>query len=795
MTDTWVPSPPQPPGPPPPDALPPANAWAPTTPCASADSPSIVPSVIITGVPAIIASAAAGKYVWSITLNDGGSPANFSIDHYDATGALIDHPIAISGTNGDVTLTHDPTQPLGVVTKQYADSVPPGEAPMDQQPYARDMGQWVPIPPIIPDAPNTSQRFGRFNSIWQLDAIQTDAPSDGGTYGRLNGAWNAALPLTGGTITGSLTVNQVLTVQGANSVALNAPGGNQRAILGQTSGLTRWQLQLGDITSEGLNNVGSNFALTAYSNTAGFLGNWLTIARADGNTAFAGPVTMNAGAAVNGMFALQGPSSFMLPGGLAGQALTTDGAGGLSWSAPPGGVTDAPNDGTAYARKSAAWAHLTSADITDWASQLANYYPTSNPSGYQTAAQVTAALAPYALTSSVPIGSSTPPLMDGTAAVGTGATWARADHVHPTDISRYAASNPSGYQTAAQVAASLGAYLPLAGGTLTGQLTAPAISAPQAIGDNRIINGDMRIDQRNGGASGTASAYTADRWEYGANQAGKGTWQRASSLANGFPYCLSFTSTTAYTSLASDAFALSQPIEADMVSDFAWGTPNAQPVTLSFWVNVSIAGTYSGCISNYTGGAATRAYPFAFAVPTGWSKVAIHIPGDTAGTWTMSGNGGALYLSFDLGSGANVRGPAGAWANGNWNGATGAVSVVATNGAVFQLTGVKLEIGGVATPYNRQSLAKSMADCRRYYQIGFWGMGGYGLTGASIFTDILFQPAMRATPTMTYTVPQLTNCATASPSPLDQYTYQPVITVQANGMYLAQGQFFASAEL
>jgi hypothetical protein len=73
-------------------------------------------------------------------------------------------------------------------------------------------------------------------------------------------------------------------------------------------------------------------------------------------------------------------------------------------------------------------------------------YAATNPSGFQTAAQVTAA---------VPVASSLSPVMDGTATVGVGTTWARSDHVHPTDTSRYAATNPSGYQTAAQVAAAV----------------------------------------------------------------------------------------------------------------------------------------------------------------------------------------------------------------------------------------------------------------------------------------------------------------------------------------------------
>lgn len=79
-----------------------------------------------------------------------------------------------------------------------------------------------------------------------------------------------------------------------------------------------------------------------------------------------------------------------------------------------------------------------------------------------------------AATSAIPAASSTTPVMDGAAAVGVGTTWARADHVHPVDTSRYAASNPSGYQTAAQVTTSLGAYLPLTGGTMTGQLAVQA---------------------------------------------------------------------------------------------------------------------------------------------------------------------------------------------------------------------------------------------------------------------------------------------------------------------------------
>ena len=312
-------------------------------------------------------------------------------------------------------------------------------------------------------------------------------------------------------------------------------------------------------------------------------------------------------------------------------------------------------------------------------------------------------------------------------------------------------------------------YLPLSGGTLTGPLTLPGNpttplqsvpkqyvdSLPVAMNDNRIINGDMRWDQRNNGASGTGGGYTVDRWLYGPSQASKGTWQRI--LANaggpiqiaGFNYYLSFISSSAYAVLASDAFYFTQLVEADMVGDLAWGTASAQPVTLSFWALSSLAGTFGGAIRNYPT-PSTRSYPFIFTLAADtWTKVVITIPGDTAGTWVLNGNAAAFGLCFDLGAGATYRAPAGAWAAGNFVGANGAVSVVATNGATFYLTGVKLEVGSVATPFNRQSLAKSLADCQRYYSglLQIYGAGSGQVAGQPFVHGSLSPIWMRAAPT------------------------------------------------
>ena len=252
------------------------------------------------------------------------------------------------------------------------------------------------------------------------------------------------------------------------------------------------------------------------------------------------------------------------------------------------------------------------------------------------------------------------------------------------------------------------------------------VGPPQFSNTNRIINGDMMIDQRNLGASGTTAGYTLDRWAFVNSTAptGRGAWRQAAAsagsalLSAGFGYYLNFISSGAYTPAAADNFGFFQAIEADMVTDLLWGTANAQPITLSFLAYSSLTGQFGGVIANAKTG--TRVYPFSFNLPAAntWTTISITIPGDTAAGWTLSGNGIGMAVRFDLGSGANFRAPAGAWTTGDIRGATGDVNVVATNGAVFNLTGVKLELGSVATPFPRQTLAKTMLDCQRYYQFG-----------------------------------------------------------------------------
>jgi hypothetical protein len=245
-----------------------------------------------------------------------------------------------------------------------------------------------------------------------------------------------------------------------------------------------------------------------------------------------------------------------------------------------------------------------------------------------------------------------------------------------------------------------------------------AAAASPYVLKNRIINGDMRIDQRNAGASVTITTgdYTLDRWAALATATSKySVQQNAASVTPpvGFINYLGVTSLSAYSITSSDAFWLAQRVEGLNVADLAWGTANAATVTLSFWVRSSLTGTFGGSIQN---SARNRSYPFTYTISSAntWEQKTITIAGDTTGTW-LTTNGIGLRVLIGLGVGSTFSGTAGSWAGSDFRGATGATSVVGTNGATFYITGVQLEIGTSATPFERRLYGQELANCQRYY--------------------------------------------------------------------------------
>ena len=287
---------------------------------------------------------------------------------------------------------------------------------------------------------------------------------------------------------------------------------------------------------------------------------------------------------------------------------------------------------------------------------------------------------------------------------------------------------------------------------------------------NRIINGDMRIDQRNAGASVAVSGsiFTLDRWGAVATQTSRFTVQQNAGSVTppaGFSRYLGVTSSSAYSILSTDLFRVSQSIEGFNISDFAWGTADARPVTLSFWVRSSLTGSFSVCLQN---SANTRAYPILYTINSAntWQFVTITIPGETSGTWAQDNSLGVL-IQWGLGVGSTKTATSGAWATGDFNAAPGAVSVVGTNGATFYLTGVQLEAGPFATPFERRSFGQELALCQRYYQktfplatvpasnLGTAGavFGSSSVNNVSFTVTRAFLVQMRAAPTMTYFSP------------------------------------------
>jgi len=234
---------------------------------------------------------------------------------------------------------------------------------------------------------------------------------------------------------------------------------------------------------------------------------------------------------------------------------------------------------------------------------------------------------------------------------------------------------------------------------------------------NRIINGAMVLDQRNAGAAVTAiNVYTLDRYKLQGTQSSKINAQQNAGAVTppaGFTYYLGATSQSAFSVAATDYFRIFQPIEGFNTADFAWGTASASSVTLSFWVRSSLTGTHGGSFSNNDN---NRYYVYSYTISSAntWEYKTITVAGDTSGTWKTDNNIG-IQLGFNYGTGTTYSGTAGSWGSTQLLAPTGAVSVVGTSGATFYITGVQLEAGTTASPFEYRQYGTELALCQRYY--------------------------------------------------------------------------------
>lgn len=349
-------------------------------------------------------------------------------------------------------------------------------------------------------------------------------------------------------------------------------------------------------------------------------------------------------------------------------------------------------------------------------------------------------------------------------ATATATTVATADN--STNVATTAWVKAQNYLTSVA-----GSYLPLTGGTITGNLTvtgtyiaggdivASGVNGGPFGFKNKVINGDFAVDQYNSGAvinAITAISYFTDRWQMnfsGSSGASIKAQQNYNVGTVGLPRYFNtyfgFENNTAVSVGSSDAINIQQRIEGFNVANWQWGIATSRDAQLSFYVRTSVAGTYGITIQN---AANDLSYVTSYTIPAGgvntWTKISLKIPSPTSGTWDKT-SGVGIRIRFSLGCGTSSQtATTNSWIAGNFHAPTGAVSWVGTAGATFYLTGVQFEdadnASSVATDFEDPPFSAKVARCQRYYYNATQYVGP-----TSAVTTYHHPVKMRATPTRT----------------------------------------------
>ena len=301
-------------------------------------------------------------------------------------------------------------------------------------------------------------------------------------------------------------------------------------------------------------------------------------------------------------------------------------------------------------------------------------------------------------------------------------------------------------------------------------ITCASLNGGEFSNRNMVINGAMQVDQRNGGSAVTSSPggslnFAADRchfFNYGTGEL-TATLQRVADGPAGFYNSNKVTITTPESSggtpAADDRFSMQYRIEGRDLNRLSLGTSDAKPFVISFYVKVSVAGNYGLAVVSGTSGG--RSYCMLYPATTSWTRVVLKVPKVTDGSW-QRGTLTALELKFGLYNGSNRTGAdQGVAGTGSWQstdapqGTTGQYQMGGTNGATWQITGLQVEAGTEATPFEHRRHGDELALCQRYYQqfddssntgSYIWGIA-YGGGGNSAGLVIYYQTTMRALPT------------------------------------------------
>jgi len=239
---------------------------------------------------------------------------------------------------------------------------------------------------------------------------------------------------------------------------------------------------------------------------------------------------------------------------------------------------------------------------------------------------------------------------------------------------------------------------------------------------NLVINGAMQISQRattTTGVGATNEAYPAiDRFNFTTTSAGRFTMSQTADGPTGFANCMKLDCTTADTSIsASEALILQTKFEGQDVQQLMYGSSSAQPITVSFYVKGNASATYTLEWRNEEDGRNTGK---TFNVTTDWTRVSITFAGDTAGAAVDDDNTHAFTLGIWLHGGTTFSG--GTFAENTWHATNNLrigdsqTSFFDSTNRTFFLTGLQIELGNQATPFEHRSFGEELALCQRYFQ-------------------------------------------------------------------------------
>jgi hypothetical protein len=281
------------------------------------------------------------------------------------------------------------------------------------------------------------------------------------------------------------------------------------------------------------------------------------------------------------------------------------------------------------------------------------------------------------------------------------------------------------------------------------------ISAPLT-NRNLIINGAMNVAQRATSVAdmgGSGGYITVDRFRIDTNgaSAGRFTMTQTADGPSGFANCTKLDVTTADTSIAAgERLFLQQNIEGQNLQRVAKGTSDAQSLTLSFYVKGNAAATY---VAGFYDNDNNRQVSKQFAVTTSWNRITLTFPPDTTGALDDD-NAASLQLRFYLHAGSNYTSGtiSETWiaADGTKSVGSGTTSIFDSTDRTFFITGIQLEVGEQATPFEHRNFGDELIQCQRYYQsIDYYWATGTSSLNVHYYTPFPFPITMRATPTMT----------------------------------------------